>query len=133
MKLSNKVLIGFFGFIFVYMIVAFTEIRFKGDLNRFNDSNSVSESVDIVNIKYLVLSDLNQRITISGSDNPRIEVKSVSGDLLKDLQYDISGDTLTMQPMLLQENQLVTVSIHVPKTTFIGLSTRKYRGYNFRH
>lgn len=125
MKLSNKILIGFFGFIFFYMIVAFTEIRFRGDLNRFNDSNSISESVDIVNIKYLVLSDLNQRITISGSDNPRIEVKSVSGDLLKELQYDISGDTLTMKPMLLQENQLVTVLIRVSEATFIGLSTRK--------
>ena len=35
MKLSNKILLGFFGGGMIYMLLAFTEIRLKGD-----DSNA---------------------------------------------------------------------------------------------
>ena len=122
MKLSNKILIGFFGLSFLYMILAFTEMGFKGDLNRFTDTNSISESVDIENVTYLVLSNLDQRITIKMSDTSRIEIKSITGDLLKDLQYEIVRDTLTMKPMNLQEDQLVTVTIYVSQAIFSGFT-----------
>ncbi len=107
------------------MILAFTEMGFKGDLNRFTESNSISESVNIDEVKYLILKDLDQRITIKVSDNTRIELKSISGDLLKDLQYEILEDTLTMEPLNLLEDQLVTVSIYVSKASFSGFTAKQ--------
>ena len=83
MKLSNKILIGFFGFCFLYMVVAFTEMRLKGDLNRLDDSNSISESIEINGIKYIVFDEVEQRLTVRGSVTSGIEVNSISGDLIK--------------------------------------------------
>ncbi|MTI38312.1 hypothetical protein, partial [Fulvivirga lutimaris] len=123
MKLSNKILIGFFGFAFIYMTAAFTEIRLKGDPNRIDEFNGVMETVGINNVNYLVLPDLDHRITIMGSDNPRIEVKSLKGDLLKYLKYNIKGDTLTLESLELEERQNLVIYIHVPKNNFVGLTS----------
>ncbi|WKV12340.1 hypothetical protein [Marivirga harenae] len=123
MKLSNKILIGFFGLAFLYMIVAFTEMRFKGDLHRLTESNSNSESVEFSAINYLVLPDLQPRISVHGSDNPRIEIQSISGDLLKNLKYEMAGDTLSINSMEVNDNQQVNLSIYVSKQSFSGLKT----------
>jgi len=122
MQLSNKILIGFFGFLFLYMIVAFTEMRLKGDLNRLDDSNSISETVDITSMQYLKLVDIGHRITIHGSDEPRIEVKSISGDVLQYLKYDLNGDTLSIKSMVMEKKQALDILIYVPKSSFKGLS-----------
>lgn len=118
MKISNKILIGFFGFIFIYMTAAFTEIRLRGDLYHMDDSNAIIETVDIIGVKYLILPDLDQRIFVRGSDKPRIEVRSISGDLLQNLKYNITGDTLTLITLDLAEDQHINLSIYMPKDTF---------------
>ena len=123
MKLSNKILIGFFGFVFIYMIAAFTEIRFKGDPNRIDEFNGVMETAGIAGVNYLVLPDLDHRIMIMGSDDPRIEVKSLKGDLLKYLKYNIQNDTLTIKSFDLEERQNLMIYIHVPKNDFVGLTS----------
>jgi hypothetical protein len=123
MKLSNKILIGLFGFLFLYMIVAFTEMRFKGDLNRFDSSNSISETVDITAINYIKLSNLDPHVTIVGSENPELEVKSIKGNMLQHLEYEMIGDTLHIISIEIEEKQLVNLTIHVPKSTFRGLSS----------
>jgi len=123
MKLSNKILIGFFSFIFLYMIVAFTEMRLKGDLNRFDESNSISESVDIERINYLKIPDIDQRIVVSGSNRPGIEVKSISGNVLQYLKYEMEGDTLSIKSLELLKKEAVYISIYVPKNTFKGFTS----------
>ncbi|WMN11517.1 hypothetical protein QYS49_38665 [Marivirga salinae] len=125
MQLSNKILIGLFSFLFLYMIVAFTEMRFKGDLNRLDDSNSISETVDITSMQYLKLVDIGHRITIYGSDKPRIEVKSISGEVLQYLKYNQEGDTLSIKSMDLEKKQALDIVIYVPKSSFKGLRVDK--------
>ncbi|WP_375580712.1 hypothetical protein ABWH96_06760 [Marivirga tractuosa] len=122
MKLSNKILIGLFAFLFLYMIVAFTEMRLKGDLNRLDDSNSISETVDITSVQYLKLEDIGHQITLHGSDKPRIEVKSISGDVLQYLKYNLEGDTLSIKSMDLEKKQALHISIYVSKSSFKGLT-----------
>ncbi|GAA5028583.1 hypothetical protein GCM10011506_14370 [Marivirga lumbricoides] len=122
MKLSNKVLIGFFGLILVYMIAAFTEIRLNGDLNRFDDSNSIKETVDVESFSYLVLPEMNHRIDVMGSGKARLEVRSISGDLIQKINYSISGDTLTITPPELSENKRVKITLYVDKNLFKGMT-----------
>jgi hypothetical protein len=104
--------------------VAFTELRLKGDINRLIDTNSVSETTAITGVNYLVLSDLNQRIIILGSDNPRIEVKSITGKVMQYLKYNISGDTLFIKSMKLIKDQRANILIHVPKKDFMGVTSK---------
>lgn len=123
MQLSNKILIGLFGFLFLYMIVAFTEMRFKGDLNRLDDSNSISEKAEVTTVNYIKLSNLDPHITIMGSEMAGLEVKSMKGEMLQYLEYEMIGDTLQIISMEKQEKQLVNLTIRVPKSTFRGLSS----------
>ncbi len=121
MKLSDKVLIGFFGFILLYMLVAFTEIRLKGDLNRFDESSAKTESLDINTVSYLVLPDVKQRIIVNTSDDPRIELRSTSGDVFSKLKYEITGDTLVLQRFELEEHERVRIVIHMPENSLKGI------------
>jgi hypothetical protein len=105
------------------MTAAFTELRFKGDAHLFVDSNSISETTAIAGVKYLVLSDLDQRITVLGADDPRIEVKSATGDLMQSLRYKIAGDTLFVMKSDSTVKQHFTVFIHVSKANFIGMTS----------
>ena len=120
MKLSNRILIGFFGFIFFYLAAAFTEIRFRGNLDQIDESNGIVESVDISGVTYLVLPDLDESITVIGSENPRIEIRSISGDLLQNLNYHVTGDTLVL--VELAKDQHLNLSVYVPKNTFTGMT-----------
>lgn len=123
MKLSNKILIGFFAFIFIYMTAAFTELRLKGDPNRIDEFNGIVETVGIAGVRYLVLPDLDHNISVLGSNDPRIEVRSISGDILQYLKYSTAGDTLTIESFNLEEDQHVHMIIHVPKNSFTGLTS----------
>lgn len=123
MKLSNKILIGLFSFLFLYMIAAFTEMRIKGDLNRFDSINIILEKADITAANYIMLPNLEQQVTIIGSDKSGLEVKSIKGNLLQNLEYEMVGDTLNLLSMELEEKQFVNITIYVPKSTFRGLST----------
>lgn len=113
MKLSNKILIGFFSFLFLYLTAVFAEIRFRGTPNIIDNSNSIAETADISGVRHLVLPDLDKRIYVEGSDHPRLEVRSLSGDQLKKLKYHISGDTLTLSELELEKDAPVKISIYV--------------------
>ena len=124
MKLSNKILIGFFGFIFLYMTAAFTELGLRGTSSAVNMSNSVSESVDIDKVTYLVVDGIEQSVIIIGSDKARLEVYSPTGDLLQKLQYTISGDTLTLGKLEAELNGGIWISVFVPKNSLENLVIR---------
>ena len=114
MKLSNKILIAFFASGFVYLTAVFAEVRLRGTPNNINDTNSIAETVDIPRVRYLVLQNLGEDIAVIGSDTPRLEVRSISGNLLKRLEYNISGDTLTLSAFETEEeNIVVMISVYV--------------------
>ena len=99
MKLSNKLLIGFAGAIFLYLSAAFIELRVKGDHDDLDSSDAITESLPIENVRYINIDDLDTRISITSSNEPRIEIRSMSGGLIKSLEYQIYGDTLEITGM----------------------------------
>src|SRR5688500_9863412 len=121
MKLSNKILIGFFGFIFLYLTAVFAEVRLRGTPNVIDDSNSIAETADITGVTYLVLQNLDETINIVGSDQPRLELRSFSGNLLPRLKYKISGDTLTLWDLPAEGMKMVRISVFVPKAGLKGM------------
>jgi hypothetical protein len=122
MKLSNKILIGFFGFVFLYLSAAFVEVRLTGSPNVVDDKNSIAETVDLSGITYVVLKDLDKNVKVIGSDRSQLEVRSLAGDFLKKLQYKVSGDTLTLSGLQSQDIRTVTISVFVPNTTLKGIT-----------
>jgi hypothetical protein len=127
MKLSNKILIGFFGFAFIYLTAVFAEVRLRGIPNIIDKTNSVAETADISGVSYLVIQDLDHYIAVIGSDQPRLEVRSISGDLLKSLKYNISGDTLTLSKFQAEEKPSVSISVFVPKAGLKGMTVNDSR------
>jgi hypothetical protein len=122
MKLSNKILLAFFGFIFIYLTAAFAELRLTGTSNVINDKNSIAESEDIAGFAYLALKNLDKNITVTVSDRPRLEVRSFTGDLMKMLKYQMSGDTLKLFDLELEEARTVRITVFVPATGLKGIS-----------
>lgn len=127
MNLSNKILIGFFGFAFIYLTAVFAEVRLRGIPNIINNSNSVAETADISGVSYLVIQNLDQDISVAGSDQPRLEVRSISGDLLKSLKYNISGDTLTLSEFKSEEMETIRISVFVPEAGLKGMTVNDSR------
>lgn len=121
MKLSNKLLIGFFGGVLVYMLSAFTEVRLKGDDIRLTEENAKIESLPLNNVRFIKLDDPGKRINISSSDNPRIEMRSKDGNVLSGLKYELNGDTLTINEFVLEEGVRIALTIYISKDSFTGL------------
>ncbi|MEO9481918.1 MAG: hypothetical protein ABJG47_00640 [Ekhidna sp.] len=129
MKLSNKLLIGFFGGAMVYMLLAFTEVRLRGDDRRLTGENATVESQSLSGIRYIKLNDIGKRIYISSSDTSRIEMRSKDGNVLSGLRYKISGDTLTLNQLELDEDVRVSLTIFISKSSFTGLHSNEARVY----
>jgi hypothetical protein len=121
MKLSNKILIGFFGFIFLYLTAAFTEIRLTGTPNMINESNSKAEVVDLSGIHYIVVDDVGRNVNITQSDRLQLEVRSIAGSLLKDLKYQVSGDTLKLLTFKSEDKRATKITVLVPKESLRGI------------
>lgn len=122
MKLSNKILIGFFGFLFLYLTAAFTELRLTGSPNFMDNNNSITETADYSGISYLKLNHCDQDLKVMGSDRFQIQVRSVSGDLLKKLKYNVSGDTLVISGFEAPANRRVEITVFVPRSGLKGIS-----------
>lgn len=121
MKLSDKILIGLLGFVFIYMTAAFAEMRIKGDPNSLDESNSKLETMKVVDLGYLIIEDLDHRIKIIGSANSEIQVRSLTGDLLNKLKYELTNDTLKILELTLEGDPRVGISIHVPNQSLRGI------------
>ena len=113
MKLSNKILIGFFGFLFLYLTAVFAEIRLSGTPYIVDDSNSVGETVETGTVNFVVLRNLDESINIVTSDKPQLEVRSLSGDALEAVKYKISGDTLTLYDLQSDDIKPVRITVFV--------------------
>lgn len=128
MKLSNKILLGFFGFIFLYLTAVFAELRLTGISNVIDHKNSVAETVDLSGISYLILNDCDKDVKITGSDRAMLEVRSLSGSLLKKLKYEISGDTLTLSGFQSSISGAVRISVFVLKPGLKGITVKSSSG-----
>jgi hypothetical protein len=105
------------------MTAAFSEIRFRGSDNNMDDSNSLVENADIPHISHLiVMPSLNERVTVIGADYSKIELRANGGDMLKQLEYTISGDTLTLHKINLREDQRIDIAVYVNNDHFNSLS-----------
>jgi hypothetical protein len=122
MKLSNKILIGFFGFAFLYLTAVFAELRFTGTPNVIDDKNSIAETEGLFGITYLVLKNVRMGIYVTTSDDPRLEVRSFKGGLIKTLKYQLSGDTLTLSDLPSEEMTKVKITVFVPESGFLGMT-----------
>lgn len=122
MKLSNKILLAFLGFIFLYLTAAFAELRMTGVPNSINDENSIAETVNISGVTYIKLEGIDKEISVIGSDRAELEVRSLSGNLLAGLSYKITGDTLTLSRFESAENKIVRISVFVPKAGLKGIT-----------
>jgi hypothetical protein len=114
MKLSNKILIGFFGFIFLYLTAALAELRLTGTPSVIDETNSIGETVDISGVSCLIVNGVDQEINIMGSDRAQLEVRSLSGDLLSKLRYKVTGDTLTLSAFESEDEKTTRISVFIP-------------------
>ncbi len=123
MKLSNKILVGFLAFIFLYMTAAFAELRFTGSLNVLDNKNSTAETVDLSAITRLIVQDMgNRQVKVIGSDRAQLEVRSFKGSLLKNLKYQIANDALTISGFEGEENKPVRITVYIPEDRLKELS-----------
>jgi hypothetical protein len=122
MKLSNKVLLGFLGFIFLYITAAFTELRLTGTPNILNDENSVAETVDLSGVAYVAINDVNHYVRILKGDRAKLEVRSVKGGLLKNLTYKMSGDTLVLSDFQYDKQPRVNITVFVSEASLKGVT-----------
>jgi hypothetical protein len=125
MKLSNKILVGFFGFIFLYLSAAFAELRLMGTPNVVDEKNSIVESVDLTGVAYLVINDLDKNIHVVASEKAQLEVRSLSGELLKQIKYQVSNDTLTVTDLPEEKRSSVKITLFVRKTGFKGMTVNQ--------
>jgi len=124
MKLSNKILLGFFGFLFLYLTAAFTEIRFAGTPNTINADNSKAEVIDLTGIHYVVVDGVSRNVNIAQSDRLQLEVRSFAGDLLKDLKYEVSGDTLKLISFESEGDRAIKITVLVPKDSLQSIHVK---------
>jgi hypothetical protein len=89
-----------------------------GTPNFIDDKNSVAETADVGAIAHLVIANHSANIRVIADDNPRLEVRSFSGDLLKQIKYELSGDTLKLTGMRTEENRKFKITVFVPRTNF---------------
>jgi hypothetical protein len=127
MKLSNKILIGFFGFVFLYLTAAFAELRLTGTPNFIDEKNSIAESVDISGITHLVFNDLDKEVQIRASDSSVLQVRSLSGGILKRLKYRISKDMLTISALESQDVKNMKITIFVPSASLKAITASSCR------
>ncbi len=123
MKLSNKILIAFFGLIFVYLTAAFTELRVRGVSHRLDDENSIAESVDITGVKQLTLENLGKHVYMYASDTARLEVRSNEGQLMQKLKYRQIGEELILEKLDISEDQAIRISIFLPPQSLHTITT----------
>lgn len=113
MKLSNKILIWFFGGAVAYMSLAFTEIRFRAP-KQGSDNFTAMDVVSLDSVQNLVINDLDNRVYVTTADDPRIELKS-DEKLLSKLDYSIDGKTLSLNSIDLDEEKHFDLTIYMPR------------------
>jgi hypothetical protein len=121
MKLSNKILLGFFGLLFVYLTAAFAEVRLRGTPNFMASNTGIAESIDLTGVRYIVLNRVDQNTKIMPAEKASMEVRSRGGDKLKLLSYQISGDTLHLSGPV-DEHGKFKVTLFLPNGQLKGLT-----------
>ncbi len=127
MKLSNKILLGFFGFLFIYLTAVFAEVRLTGTPNFIDEKNSIAESVDISGVTHLVLNDIDKDVHIRAADSAVLQVRSLSGGILKRLKYRISGDTLTISALESQDVKNMKITVFVQSASLKAVTANSCR------
>lgn len=109
MKLSNKILLGFFGTVILYTLIAAGEIRFKGVLRSENKEGFLVESIAIDSHKHLIIRNSNIDISVNQSETTRMEIRSYNEEKHLKISYQTSGDTLIINSVNPTEESETTI------------------------
>ncbi len=121
MKLSNKILIGFFGLVLTYMLAAFTEVRLRGESSHFTSENAIVENIALAEVGFIVVPDLDKKVTITTDEEPRIRLRSIKGDLSKHVSYSMKGDTLVFERLTVPEDTRYELHVFVQSGQVRGI------------
>ena len=117
MKLSNKILIGFFSVVFLYTISVMLEVRLTGQyiIRNSDDTleNLIYESMPIDNPRYLILHSRQKFLRIEESTDPRLEIKSFDGGLLDRVILKETRDTLEIGAFDFEEELSYAATLYI--------------------
>lgn len=127
MKLSNKVLIGLIGVIFIYINLAFIEIGFRGKPRVSLITEGISEVSELDEFNYLVIEDFGRSIKVIGSDKFALEMRSLEGGQLETVHTEYKQDTLILKPLNVEREKPFFVKIYVEKGSLKGVQINNAR------
>ena len=133
MKLSNKILLGFFGSVILYTLLAAGEIRLNGSLRSENNEGFLLKSTEVSSFKHLVINDSDINISVNQSDTNRIEVRGNNENTSFKVPYRFSGDSLIIDSIRQNVTGELMISIYLNNRlqSINSNSTRTYiRNFN---
>lgn len=127
MKLSNKILIGFFSIGMLYTFAVMLEVRLYGKYTFWRDGeirgDIITETRSIDHPKFLSLTGNRRYVKIVQSDNPRVEIQSLDGNLLSQISIAEEADTLTIDYASFSPKDMYTMVVYLPAQDTLDLAT----------
>jgi hypothetical protein len=90
-----------------------------------NDENSIVETVDLAGVSSIKVIGVDRDVHVIGSNKSRLEVRSLTGDMLTKLKYNISGDTLMLTGFQSEENKRVKISVFISNASLKVITINK--------
>ena len=129
MKLSNKILIGFFSTILLYTFMVMLEVRLYGKQTLWDGnqvaSDVITESQPLNNPAFLDVTGGKGFIRVAQSDQPRVEMQSYTGNLLEQITFEEDEDTLRINTTDFDPDVRYRLSIYVNQKDTLKINADK--------